>query len=88
MDGLGLVTIGAACLWGVSIVARAETAEKQLRVNEWRLKTFVVPHEEAGAANPPFSNLRAAQHLVDTAVSEKKGEVVEVLPKDLEAQVE
>jgi hypothetical protein len=55
-----------------------------LRVNEWRCAAFVRPHDEADPKQHLYSNLRAGELVVDTAVSNKKSEVVEVFGEDLE----
>eukprot|EP00850_Spirogloea_muscicola_P006049 SM000028S10143 [mRNA] locus=s28:649808:650953:+ [translate_table: standard] len=48
MPGAGFTTIGAAALWGLSIVVREEMKEKAVRVNEFRIMMAIERNTEIG----------------------------------------
>eukprot|EP00850_Spirogloea_muscicola_P006342 SM000030S11351 [mRNA] locus=s30:243515:259426:- [translate_table: standard] len=48
MPGAGFTTIGAAALWGLSIVAREEMREKAVRINEFRIMLAIERNTELG----------------------------------------
>ena len=77
------MTVGAACLFGLSIVARAETADKKLRVNEYRLNANIKKDAEADPSKGVFSNITNGQKVLELATSDKKGEVFSVNSADL-----
>ena len=78
-----LATVGVACLFGISITARGETQEQALRVNEFRLNAFVKRDAEADPKQNLHSNLKVGKLVADLAMSNKKGEVVNIGNEDL-----
>jgi hypothetical protein len=52
MPGTGLMTLGAAALFGISTVLRTETSDKAFRVNEVLRQTpFTSPHRQPRAVH-------------------------------------
>eukprot|EP00892_Ulva_mutabilis_P009302 jgi/Ulvmu1/6744/UM030_0079.1 len=77
-----LLTVGAAALFGISITARGEYAEKAPRINECRLAAFVARHDEAEAQGKQ-SNYAMGKVVADMAASDMSGEVKTISEDDL-----
>lgn len=84
--GTSLITVGAACLFGISIAARGECKDKALRVNEFRLAAFAKRDAEASPEQGVFSHFTVGTLVSQLLASERSGEVVRVGPKELKAE--
>lgn len=85
-----LVTVGAACLFGISLALRAELKDHNYRVNEVRLMSRVARHVDTDRAAQTFGEAfshrvfgsKVVSVLMDTSV---KGRVVVVGSAELKA---
>lgn len=85
MPDTSLVTVGAACLFGISIAARAECKNKALRCNEFRLASFIKRDSDAAPDKGVFSHYVVGSLVAQLLASDKRGEVVRVGPDELKA---
>lgn len=86
MPGASLTTVGAACLFGISIAARGECKDKKVRVNEFRLNAWVKRDAEADASEGSFSHFTIGHLVGELVASGKRGEVCEVGAEQIKAK--
>lgn len=86
MPSTNLVSVGVACLFGISAEARCECKGKALRVKEFRLASAVRPDAEANSEKEPFSHYTVGKLVAQLIASAKRGEVVRVRDQQLKAE--